>query len=346
MKLDLQEHTHRRLNPLTGEWILVSPHRAKRPWQGRQEPAPSPSRPRYDSDCYLCPGNKRASGEVNPDYDGTYVFENDFAALIPDSLHSGDRDDELMTAVADRGSCSVVCFSPYHDVSMSRLGESAIEGVVSRWVEEYRRMSDLAHIGNIQIFENKGEIMGCSNPHPHGQIWANEKPPTLPGLEFDKQQSYLERRRSCMLCDYLERELREGERIVAETDEFVVLVPFWAVWPFETMILPRNHRSSISEFTGGERRDLAIAIRLLCTKYDNLFETEFPYSMGIHQAGTTADRSGVWHSHLHYLPPLLRSATVKKFMVGYELLAMPQRDITSEVSADRLRGLSPTHYLG
>ena len=188
--------------------------------------------------------------------------------------------------------------------------------------------------------------MGCSNPHPHGQIWANEIPPTMPGIESEKQQSYMERHGRCMLCDYLDRELREGARIVAETDEFVVLVPFWAVWPFETMILPRNHRSSISEFSANERHDLAAAIRLICAKYDNLFETEFPYSMGIHQAGTTADRSGVWHSHLHYFPPLLRSATVKKFMVGYELLGMPQRDITAEVSAERLRSQPGTHYLG
>lgn len=346
MSIDLQEHTHRRMNPLTGEWILVSPHRAKRPWQGRQEQTPG-NRPSFDPSCYLCPGNTRASGEANPAYESTYVFTNDFAALLPDGpteertegREDGSAGKDLFRAEAERGTCRVICFSPRHDLTLARMSNEQIGSVVSAWKAEYASLGSLPAINYVQIFENKGAIMGCSNPHPHGQIWANETIPMIPALEGERQGSYLRTHHRCLLCDYLTEERRRKERIIFENDSFVALVPFWAVWPFEAMILPKQHISSLTELNERSARGLSDAIRRLCTRYDNLFDTDFPYSMGIHQIPTTGIREEGWHLHLHYYPPLLRSATVKKFMVGYEMLAMPQRDITPEASAARLRSL-------
>ena len=343
MKLDLQEHTHRRLNPLTGEWILVSPHRAKRPWQGKQEAIPPKQRPEYDPTCYLCPGNTRASGETNPSYTGLYTFTNDFAALVPEvpageTLASTNL--ELFVAHAERGTCTVVCFSPRHDLTIAGMDTDEIEGVVIAWRVEYESLGRLDYVSYVQIFENKGAIMGCSNPHPHGQIWANETIPVLPELETHRQRDYLRSNASCLLCDYLQIELAAATRIVFENHAFAAVVPFWSVWPFEAMILPKRHRVSLSELDTGEVTDLADAIRRLCVRYDRLFDTDFPYSMGLHQAPTDEEPAEGWHFHLHYFPPLLRSATVKKFMVGYEMLAMPQRDITAEMSAERLRALA------
>jgi UDPglucose--hexose-1-phosphate uridylyltransferase len=337
MSIDLAEHTHRRFNPLTGEWLLVSPHRSKRPWQGKQEPTAPPSRPEYDPGCYLCPGNARASGEVNPDYQGVHLFDNDFAALLPE-VPQGTIDDGFFRAESEKGRCRVICFSPRHDLSLAAMRNTEILDVVDAWKREYLSLGSLPYIAHVQIFENKGAIMGCSNPHPHGQIWAEERVPMIPAAEATRMSEHLERTGRCLLCDYLAAELMREKRIVFENGSFVSLVPFWAVWPFETMLLPKRHIESIDRLTPAESSDLADAIRRTAVRYDHLFETEFPYSMGMHQAPTKAPTPG-WHLHLHYYPPLLRSATVKKFMVGYEMLAMPQRDITAEASAERLRSL-------
>ncbi|WP_419785575.1 UDP-glucose--hexose-1-phosphate uridylyltransferase [Pseudodesulfovibrio sp.] len=339
------ECPHRRLNQLTGEWVLVSPHRTKRPWQGQQENPDLEERPTHDPDCYLCPGNHRAGGAVNPDYDGTYVFTNDFAALLPESPSEDFASDDLLVAEPETGTCRVICYSPRHDLSMARLGVDRAAAVVDRWCEEYRDLGAREEIGHVQIFENRGAVMGCSNPHPHGQIWATRSVPMLPGLEDVRQRSHLDERGECLLCRYLRRELESGERVVLENEHFVVLVPFWATWPFETMILPRTHMTSILEMNAAVRRSLADAMVRLNIRYDNLFQTSFPFSMGIHQQPTDGAEHPHWHFHLHYYPPLLRSKSVKKFMVGFEMLAMPQRDLTPEAAADRLRGLSEIHYL-
>ncbi len=345
---DLQEHPHKRLNALTGEWVLVSPHRARRPWKGKRETPAATDRPAYDPGCYLCPGNSRASGETNPTYVETFVFDNDFAALLPDAPRSGVEGaatDELFRASPESGICRVLCFSPRHDLSLARMGREAIRRVVMTWREQYCALSDRTRIGYVQIFENKGALMGCSNPHPHGQIWASESVPMIPALEDERQRRYAANHDRCLLCDYVERERAAGERIVFENDSFVALSPFWAVWPFETMLLPKRHLRSLAEMRGGEPADLANAVGRICVRYDNLFETEFPYSMGVHQAPSDGRVVDQCHLHLHYFPPLLRSASVKKFMVGYEMLAMPQRDITPESGARRLRETSEVHYL-
>jgi len=345
--MDLQEHPHRRFNPLTGDWVKVSPHRTKRPWQGQVEKPQIDTLPAYDEHCYLCPGNERAGGHMNPPYTGTFSFDNDFAALIPDvpagSLTAGPHD--LLQAKTDRGICKVVCFSPRHDLTLARMDLPSIEAVVQLWKDEYVSLGAKDFINHVQIFENRGAVMGCSNPHPHGQIWAEEELPDIPAQELKNQRSYFEQHGSVLLCDYLDYELGQKERIVIENDSFVVLVPFWAVWPFEVMVLPRRAVSSLAELTAQEQKDLASIIKRIGIRLDNLFQTNFPYSMGIHQAPTDGREYPMLQMHMHYLPPLLRSATVKKFMVGYELMAMPQRDITAETSAARLRELSETHFM-
>ena len=340
-----EDHPHRRLNQLTGEWVLVSPHRTKRPWQGQQEAPDRGTLPEYDPQCYLCPGNERAGGAVNPDYDGTFVFTNDFSALLPDLPAGAPEPDGLLVAEPEPGVCRVICYSPRHDLSMARLGVDRAADVVDVWCEEFAALGARRDIGYVQIFENRGAVMGCSNPHPHGQVWATGSVPMFPALEDRCQRAHLDERGECLLCRYLAQELASGERLVLENDSFAVVVPFWATWPFETMILPKAHMASILDMDPAQRRDLAEAMVRLNVRYDNLFETSFPFSMGIHQQPTDGRDHLHWHFHLHYYPPLLRSRSVKKFMVGFEMLAMPQRDLTPEAAALRLRDLPEVHYM-
>nr|MBC7246007.1 UDP-glucose--hexose-1-phosphate uridylyltransferase [Chloroflexota bacterium] len=338
---------HRRYNPLTREWVLVSPHRMERPWLGLVETPPRETRPAYDPECYLCPGNMRAKGTQNPDYEGTFVFDNDFSALLPYSAGIGDAakvHSSLLVSHPERGICRVICFSPRHDLTLAEMTVDQIRAVVDLWIEQYIELGALSFIRYVQIFENKGEMMGASNPHPHGQIWANESLPTEVIKENAAQEDYLHESGRCLLCDYLALEMIEGTRIVLENDGFVVLVPFWAIWPFETMLLSKRHVSSLSHLDGEERDALADILKRLTCRYDNLFQASFPYSMGFHQQPTDGQLHPAWHLHAHFYPPLLRSATVRKFMVGYEMLAQPQRDLTAEAAAERLRGLSDMHY--
>lgn len=341
---DLLEHPHRRYNPLTGEWVLVSPHRMKRPWQGQVEKAVPEQRPAYDQDCYLCPGNTRAGGVQTPHYTGTFVFTNDFAALLPDTPAGSFREGQLLVAKSERGLCRVVCFSPRHDLTLAEMTTAQIRPVVDTWVDQYAEIGALPFINYVQIFENKGAMMGASSPHPHGQIWANETLPNEVEKEDGHQRAYLKARGSCLLCDYLALELRAEERLICRNEHFVALVPFWAIWPFEAMIVSTRHLTSLLDLDVAERDSLADILRRLTVRYDNLFETPFPYSMGFHQRPTDGEAHPAWHLHLHFYPPLLRSATVRKFMVGYEMLAGPQRDITAEASAARLRVLPERHY--
>ena len=343
--MSMYEAPHRRYNPLTGEWVLVSPHRSKRPWQGQEEDPSASDTPQYDPNCYLCPGNSRAGGHQNPEYRSTFVFVNDFAALLPDTPRAEEHDGPLFRAHSEKGICKVVCFSPRHDLTLSQMDTSGIRNVVDVWDEQYRELGANPSIRYVQIFENRGAAMGCSNPHPHGQIWANETIPDIPARESAAQKAYMEQHDSCLLCDYLQQEQTKEERLVVSGRHFLALVPYWAVWPFETIVIPLRHVASISELSEEERDDLAEVMRVLGVRYDNLFRTLFPYSMGLHQQPTDGTAYPAWHFHLHYLPPLLRSASVKKFMVGYEMLANPQRDITAESAAARLRELSDTHFL-
>lgn len=338
---------HRRFNPLTGEWVLVSPQRTRRPWSGQEELPDLAAAPRFAPDCYLCPGNTRAGGKVNPDYSSTYVFTNDFGALQPQRQLSTTKvhSDELLRAAPETGSCRVICYSPRHDLTMARMERSLIQQVISTWQEEFADLGAFDDNSYVQIFENRGLMMGCSNPHPHGQIWATSTIPTLPATESRRQRDYMDKNGCCLLCRYLERERKEEIRIVFTNSSFVALVPFWAVWPFETMILPLRHAASIASLTPAEKSDLADIMKRLTTGYDNLFQTSFPYSMGIHQQPTDGMDHRFWHFHFHYLPPLLRSSTVKKHMVGFELLAMPQRDLTAEMAAERLRNLPTQHFM-
>ena len=341
---NLQEHPHRRYNPLTGEWVIVSPHRLRRPWRGQVETLPQESRPAYDPDCYLCPGNERAGGACNPSYTGTYVFDNDFPALLPDTP-SGEVDvQRLIVAEAERGICRVVCFSPRHDLTLPELEPAALRRVVDTWAEQTEDLGARPLVNYVQVFENKGAMMGASNPHPHGQIWATEHLPNEPAKEQVAQLAYRAAHGSCLLCDYLALELARGKRIVCANDHFVALVPFWATWPFETMIFSRCHVASLPDLSGDERDALADLLQRLTTRYDNLFRTSFPYSAGFHQRPTDGDPHPEWHLHAHFYPPLLRTATVRKFMVGFEMLGTPQRDLTAETCAARLRALSERHY--
>ncbi|MDW8232928.1 MAG: UDP-glucose--hexose-1-phosphate uridylyltransferase [Roseiflexaceae bacterium] len=349
----LTDHPHRRYNPLTREWVLVSPHRTKRPWQGQVEQPMPEQRPVYDPNCYLCPGNVRANGEVNPHYTHTFVFTNDFAALLPDipsgeyASSAGSPDDAappLLYARSERGICRVVCFSPRHDLTLPEMDVAAITRVVNVWAQEYEEIGALPYIGYVQIFENRGAMMGASNPHPHGQIWATEHLPLTIRREDAAQRDYLAATGRSLLADYLALELEREERLVCANDHFVALVPFWAVWPFETMIISRRCVGAISDLTADECVGLADILKRLTTRYDNLFQVSFPYSLGFHQRPTDGAPHPAWHLHAHAYPPLLRSATVRKFMVGFELLAEAQRDITPEQAAERLRTLPERHY--
>lgn len=339
------DHPHRRFNPLTGEWVLVSPHRAKRPWQGQVEKLPPVAGVAHDPKCNLCTGNLRMNGERNPDYKHTFVFTNDFAALTPDAPSDYQNDDGLMIAEGESGLCRVLCFSPRHDQTLSRMSVEEITYVVDAWIEQFVDLGSKPDIGSVLIFENRGEVMGCSQPHPHGQIWSSRHMPNETAKETDRQLAYYKEKGRAMLLDYVEKELKLGERIIHQNDHFVVLVPYWAIWPFETMVLPKRRIGGFDEFTTGERASLADALSNIAIRYDNLFETSFPYSMGFHQKPTDGEAHEEWMFHAHFYPPLLRSATVKKFMVGFEMLGSPQRDLTPETAAQRLRDLPTVHYL-
>ena len=341
---DPTEHPHRRFNALSGEWVLVSPHRSKRPWQGQQEAPEADQRPAYDPTCYLCPGNVRVGGEVNPTYEATFVFNNDFGALQADVPAGGINENGLLRAEAESGICRVICFSPRHDLTLPQMTVPAIRQVVDLWAEEFQTLGARPDINHVQIFENKGPMMGCSNPHPHGQIWAQRTVPGEPAKEGVQQLAYFQAHGRTLLSDYLAIELEKQERVVLENEHFVVLVPFWAVWPFETLVVSRRPVQDITQLTADERDALADALRRLTIRYDNLFNISFPYSSGLHQRPTDGQPHPEWHLHMHFFPPLLRSATVRKFMVGYELLGDPQRDITPEFSAGRLREQSEVHY--
>jgi UDPglucose--hexose-1-phosphate uridylyltransferase len=342
---DLRTTPHRRWNPLLREWVLVSPHRTQRPWQGKVDKvAPAPFL-EYDPECYLCPGNVRAEGLRNPAYNETLVFDNDFPAMLPNVSPYESDQHGLIVARVERGICRVVCFSPRHDLTIPRMQLQEVKRVVEVWTQQYQELGDLSWVKHVQIFENRGALMGASNLHPHCQIWANEEVPNIPVREQLAMSEFLDANEKCLLCEYLRLEVEDGERIVCENEGFVALVPYWAVWPFETMILSRRHTASLIDLKVEEQGNLADILRRLTIRYDNLFETAFPYSMGFHQASTDGEKHPEFHFHAHYFPPLLRSATVQKFMVGYELLAGPQRDITAEGAAARLRNLAETHYL-
>lgn len=338
-----REYSHRRHNPLTGEWVQVSPHRTKRPWQGQQESASTEKRPEYDEKCYLCPGNTRAGGVINPAYTSTFSFQNDFAAIQED-VEPFEVSDGLLQAKSEKGICKVICFSPRHDLTLPQMSSEEIISVVQLWKKEYAELGALPFVNHVQIFENKGAVMGCSNPHPHGQIWAQESVPVEPAKKTHQQAEYLKKNNRTLLADYLKQELALGERILFQNEHMVVLIPFWAVWPFEAMILPKKAASNISSLDAEGEKAFAEALQWLTIRYDNLFETSFPYSAGIHQAPTDGQAHPEWHWHMSFYPPLLRSATVKKFMVGYEMFANPQRDITPEQAAERLLALSGEHY--
>jgi UDPglucose--hexose-1-phosphate uridylyltransferase len=342
--MEFAERPHKRWNPLTGEWILVSPHRLKRPWQGQVEKLPPETRPAHDPGCYLCPGNRRAEGRANPDYAGTFVFDNDFAALLPDGDPMRMNEDDLLVAHTERGICRVLCFSPRHDLTLARMDVADIAAVVDTWVEQYRELGAMPGIRHVQIFENRGAMMGCSNPHPHGQIWATETLPGEPEKEDGTQRAWHARNGGTLLGAYLQRELAAGERVVCRNAHWAVLVPFWAKWPFETLLLPVRAVPDMTALTADERGALAEILRGLTIRYDNLFNVSFPYSMGFHQAPTDGGEHPHWHMHAHFYPPLLRSATIQKFMVGFEMLGNPQRDITPEAAAARLREVPEIHH--
>ena len=338
MDNNLQDYSHKRYNILTGEWVLVSPHRAKRPWQGQNEAVSNEQRPAHDPSCYLCAGNTRINGEVNPDYENVFVFTNDFAALQTTSPVFS-VDEGLLRAESEQGICKVICFSPDHSKSLADMEVEDINKVVQAWQKEYTLLGSNEMINYVQIFENKGAVMGCSNPHPHGQIWSQSTLPNEVEKKDQHQKTYYDKNKRSLLGDYLKQELEVNERIIYQNEDFVVLAPFWAVWPFETMIVPKRAFKNITELSDAESLAFSDAISKITRAYDALFETSFPYSSGIHQAPTNGANNDHWHWHMSFYPPLLRSATVKKFMVGYEMFGSPQRDITAEQAVDRLKAL-------
>jgi UDPglucose--hexose-1-phosphate uridylyltransferase len=344
--ITLPDQPHRRQNALTGDWILVSPHRTQRPWQGKQETASGEARPAYDPKCYLCPGNERAGGAKNPEYSGTFVFTNDFAAILSEPSDVPPDECGLLQSESVSGICRVICFSPRHDWTLPEMPLDAIRGVVDVWAAQTEELG--SRLRWVQVFENKGDVMGCSNPHPHGQIWASDSLPNEPAKEDRRQRAYRQSHSSPLLLDYLDLELKEARRVVVENEHWVVVVPYWATWPYEVLLLPRRHVLRLPDLNGTERDALADILKRFLTCYDNLFEVSFPYSMGWHGAPTGAQEyssdNSHWQLHAHFYPPLLRSATVKKFMVGYEMLAEAQRDLTPEQAADTLRVQSEIHF--
>jgi UDPglucose--hexose-1-phosphate uridylyltransferase len=336
------EHPHRRLNLLTGEYVLVSPHRTKRPWQGQVERPAQDERPPYDAKCYLCPGNARANGERNPQYESTFVFTNDFAALMAETPPFHSKPGALLQMESVEGTCRVLCFSPRHDLTLAEMALPDLRRVVELWAEQTEELGE--DYDWVQVFENRGEAMGASNPHPHGQVWAGNFLPNEAAREDRNQSYYFDTYGDVLLVEYAKLEAEKGERIVVANDEWLAVVPFWAVWPFETLVLPRRHALRMPDLDDGQRDGLADILKRLTTRYDNLFEVSFPYSMGWHGAPTMHGDYRHWQLHAHFYPPLLRSASVRKFMVGYEMLAEAQRDLTPEQAAARLRDLSDVHY--
>jgi UDPglucose--hexose-1-phosphate uridylyltransferase len=341
---DSKQHPHRRYNPLLDEWILVSPQRAKRPWQGQTEKPIEEKLPRYDPECYLCSGNVRVNGQRNPDYKGVYVFDNDFGSLLNEKVEFSKDHSDFFSLRPERGINRVICFSENHSLTLPEMEVKDIKKVVDTWQQQYEELGAEDFINHVQIFENKGQVMGCSNPHPHGQIWAQSSIPSAVVRTQENLRFYFDKTGRSLLEDYLKKELEAGKRIILENESFVALVPFWAVWPYETMIISKRKIRNILQFSEDEKILFAEIIKDLTTKYDNLFETSFPYSAGIHQSPTDGLEHPEWHFHMHFYPPLLRSAEVKKFMVGYEMLAEAQRDITPEQSAEILKNLSTIHY--
>ncbi len=335
----MQQNSHRRFNPLKREWVLVSPHRTQRPWQGQTEKKAAPAELAYDPECYLCPGNVRAGGVHTDRYTSTYVFENDFAALKLDSPRflSDEQGKGLLVAQGESGVCQVICFSPRHDLTLAKMSVDEIRLVVDVWTEQVVELGSREDIGYVQVFENRGSMMGASNPHPHGQIWASRSIPNEIVSELDGQQEYFAKTGTALLCEYQRMEEELGDRVVARNESFLAVVPFWAVWPFEVMIFPRRHVERLEDLTGEERSEFAAMLRAVTSTYDQVFDTPFPYSMGLHPAPCDGQRHPEWQFHVHFYPPLLRSASIRKFMVGYELLGSPQRDITPESAAETLR---------
>ena len=342
MEFAAHEHPHRRYNPLNGQWVLVSPHRAKRPWQGQREEDSAQVRPPYDPECYLCPGNARAGGESNPAYEGTYAFKNDFAALLEDAPSPGPAAHPLLVHDGVRGTCRVLCFSPRHDLSLAEMEPDEIAAVIDLWSEQTRELG--ARYRWVQVFENKGAVMGCSNPDPHGQVWAEDILPDEAAREDEKQRAYWSQSGRRLLAEYTVFELAQDDRVVVEEEHCLAVVPYWALWPFETLVLPKSAIRRMDEIGAPERRSLAQLLKRLLVRYDNLFATSFPYSMGWHGAPFAEGAMEHWLLHAHFYPPLLRSASVKKFMVGYEMLAEAQRDLTPEQAAARLRDSADIHY--
>ncbi len=339
MGFDGTKRPHRRFNPLTREWILVSPHRTQRPWQGQVETAGAAAGLKYDPACYMCPGNKRSNGTENPKYKNVFVFDNDFPALLPNGEPARINVKDLLQAETEAGICRVLCFSPQHDLTLSMMERNDVRAVVDCWCEQFQELGASEDIHYVQIFENRGAMMGASNPHPHCQIWSSASVPTIPRIEQESQAAYLKSKGSCLLCDYFALESSSPVRTVVQNERFLAVVPYWAVWPFETMVVSRRHVGAMHEFDSEERDGLSDILKRLASRYDNLFQASFPYSMGFHQRPTDKAEHPEWHFHAHFFPPLLRSATVRKYMVGFELLGMPQRDITAETSAERLRAV-------
>ena len=335
----MQSSPHRRFNPLTREWVLVSPHRTERPWQGQTERQEPESSQPYDPNCYLCPGNTRAGGGRNPSYSHTFVFDNDFAALQPENPTAQvDVDGRgLLVAQTESGICRVVCFSPRHDLTLSRMSPAELRALIDVWVEEFQSLSRRPGINYLQIFENRGLMMGCSNPHPHGQIWATSTVPNEPRKEQAAFAAYQKQHGACLLCDYIKLEETSGDRLVCGNEYFLAVVPFWAIWPYEILVVSKRHMGGMNALDGDSRSALADILKRVTSQYDNLFQVACPYSMGFHQQPTDEMEHGEWHFHAHFFPPLLRSASVRKFMVGFEMLGSPQRDITPEYAAERLR---------
>ena len=335
----MQSSPHRRFNPLTREWVLVSPHRTERPWQGQTEPPEQESSQLYDPNCYLCPGNTRAGGARNPSYTQTFVFDNDFAALQPNTPTS-EIDIEgkgILVAKSESGICRVVCFSPRHNLTLSQMSPLEIRALVGTWIDQFETLSRTPDINYVQIFENRGLMMGCSNPHPHGQIWATSTIPNEPRKEQEALAAYRKQHGTCLLCDYIRIEESSGERFVCANEHFLAVVPFWAVWPFEILLVSKQHIGNMSALDTNARSALADILKNITSRYDSLFQTPCPYSMGFHQRPTDKEEHAEWHFHAHFFPPLLRSATIRKFMVGFEMLGSPQRDITPEYAAEKLR---------